>query len=380
MKYKLDSIANYAKKNAVRYQKIDGDKRQYIRAYSDTDRYVKGQCMRGTFKTPDVYYAQIRYAFLFGDTDGIVVGNRFLSDRVIWDKEGVGAYLPWCIDGVDIDKSSVDLNIKLDSAKRIKKGISLIKMWGGNYYHLTMEILSRLISVENEYLDYPLLIDEDVLSDSKNKELIKLVNKEKRKIIPIKKGKAYFVEDMVFPSYCTWGKHSKTDLEVGNGVAMYPEAVRFIRSRVFEKICEEMKEDYKVFLIRGNDKRLTNESKLIKFFSGKDYEIINPDSLSIVDEIKLIQKASVIVGCGGAGFTNVIFCNQNVKVYQICPIELQYVSNLYSELALAVGVKLFSLNATIKDYGVNMNKSSFYISEDDVTHTMEMIEAYEEDN
>lgn len=356
---RIESIYGYCVDNKLPIEIIDEKtSRKRISSFSDETDFRNSLVRETSFHTQKVYVARISDALLFGGTDAIIKDDKFLTDRAEWDKEGITQYSPWCVDS--FDESGVKIK-EFDKCEIIEKGISLVKMWSGNYYHFTFESLMRLLLLDHlhEFDNYPILIDSNAYKDEKNRKLIDWCNTS-HTIVVIKPHTAYLIKDLIYPSFCTWGVQEKNQLVDGNGVAFYEDTVRILREKVLSNIIK--KDIYKrVFIIRGDD-RLLNESVIAhQLEQNMGFTIVNPDRLSIEDEISVFYSSEILIGVSGAAFTNIVYGSEYGKFYQICPMKLQYVSNLYLGIARCVGVDAFTLPAKLVKYGVNMNKSSFYI-------------------
>lgn len=92
----------------------------------------------------------------------------------------------------------------------------------------------------------------------------------------------------------------------------------------------------KIYLDRGkNIRTIENNDEFIEFLTKQNFQIINPNTLKIKEQIQIFSNASVIIGVHGAAFTNIIFCNKNCKIYEL-KHELMYkfdIHKCYSQLA-----------------------------------------------
>jgi capsular polysaccharide biosynthesis protein len=68
---------------------------------------------------------------------------------------------------------------------------------------------------------------------------------------------------------------------------------------------------------KGIYRALVNEAALIRALKARGYEIVEPELLSFPDQIRLFSEAELVVGLGGAGMFNVIFCPPGTRVVTI---------------------------------------------------------------
>ncbi|WP_151720968.1 glycosyltransferase family 61 protein [Gemmobacter serpentinus] len=67
----------------------------------------------------------------------------------------------------------------------------------------------------------------------------------------------------------------------------------------------------------GSYRGLMNEEELIAGLRGLDFEIIDPETLPFAEQIRLMRAADVVVGLGGAGMFNAVFCRPGTKLVDI---------------------------------------------------------------
>ena len=113
----------------------------------------------------------------------------------------------------------------------------------------------------------------------------------------------------------------------------------------------------KLFVIRGNNNRLTNESELIEIFKNKGFEIFNPDKATYYEEVDAFSSASLIVSCAGAALTNLIYCNPSVVVYGIAPPEQQSFI-IYRDF----GINIQTLDADMEVKAKTLNERKFKLN------------------
>jgi hypothetical protein len=67
----------------------------------------------------------------------------------------------------------------------------------------------------------------------------------------------------------------------------------------------------------GVYRALENEEELLEAVSARGYEIVEPELLPFVDQIRIFAEAELVVGLGGAGLFNTIFCPPETRVVSI---------------------------------------------------------------
>lgn len=104
--------------------------------------------------------------------------------------------------------------------------------------------------------------------------------------------------------------------------------------------------DRKLFLSRlsrsrrGSYRPLLNEEEVISMVRQLGFDVVEPELLSFPEQIRLFHDASVVVGLGGAGMFNAVFCRPGTKVVTI-ESSSNWVhghTNLFHSLGLEYGV------------------------------------------
>ncbi len=85
---------------------------------------------------------------------------------------------------------------------------------------------------------------------------------------------------------------------------------------------------------------MANESQLIDRLWAMGFDIVEPEHLSVRDQIKLFSSASMVVGPSGSGLFNTVFCHPGTKIIDI-QSEPQWIysyTGMYSSLKLDYGI------------------------------------------
>jgi capsular polysaccharide biosynthesis protein len=62
---------------------------------------------------------------------------------------------------------------------------------------------------------------------------------------------------------------------------------------------------------------LQNENELIDALAARGFDIVEPERLSFPEQVRVFREAECVVGLGGAGLFNVIFCQAGTRVVSI---------------------------------------------------------------
>lgn len=95
----------------------------------------------------------------------------------------------------------------------------------------------------------------------------------------------------------------------------------------------------KIYLSRrGNPKRrFLSEERLESILRDRGFEIVQPETMPVPDQIALFANAAVVAGCAGAAFANTIYCNPGAIVLEIQPRAAQ--QRWVRNICLMMGLK-----------------------------------------
>ena len=121
-----------------------------------------------------------------------------------------------------------------------------------------------------------------------------------------------------------------------------------ILNKVFKK---EGNRNQKIYLTRKNAfyRKIINESDLIDDLKSKNFKIIDLETLSIDQQIKIFSDAEVIVSPTSSALANIVFCRKETKIFEIIPkYQHQYEKSIklrYSYICNLLGLKYHSIEA-----------------------------------
>lgn len=319
-----------------------------------------------------IYVGVLNDAKVIGGTEFIACEDKYLSDRLKWNENGIGAFKSPC--EKIINEKGVILKPQKMHKEEISKGIFLLGRWSGNYYHLTMDLISRLGYIDefSEYDEYPLLIDEASFKDVKNKELIERINTKKHPIITIKANHMYHVKELVYPSLHVWTFLNNRDRGDSCAGAIDGRCIDYLREKLLP-LCEDNEIYRKVYVTRGNNKRLVNEDEVAAFFENNGFLVVNPDDMTLMEEIECFAAADVLIGCIGAAFTNTVYCKRNSLVILIS--AEQNLPEAASSMAENIGIDFWYAIAKIYDAGDGrINHTQIYLPIEECEKVLQIIE------
>ena len=107
----------------------------------------------------------------------------------------------------------------------------------------------------------------------------------------------------------------------------------------------------KVYITRQNcsSRNLINENDVITKLKKLNFRIVDLNKFNIFDQIKLFSNAEVIVSPTGSALTNIVFCNEGTKIFEISP-HYQYdyeetFKSRYKFIAKKLNLKYINIDA-----------------------------------
>lgn len=106
--------------------------------------------------------------------------------------------------------------------------------------------------------------------------------------------------------------------------AVSNSAIQGLKNTIFTRLEMEQKKPRKrLYLSRRTAKvrRILNEDEVISRLEAQGFQAVQPETLTIPDQIKLFSEAEAIVAPHGAGLTNMIFA-ASPKIIELIPADL----------------------------------------------------------
>lgn len=239
--------------------------------------------------------------------------------------------------------------------KRISKGIHLIGEASNNFYHWIFDILSKLIYINDndEFDDYPVLIDETVSINTNLIDFLKLVDLKKHEIVVLKKSKTYLVNELIYVSPVTWSSvYFKSGLDISNLWERFAKdkyVLDRLRTIMYEK-CKNVNIPTieKIVITRASNKthRLLNESDMISISNKYGFVDVEPSRYTILEQVYLFSHAKYIIAASGAALVNLLWC-KNCKLLCISPSCWRDYN--YSTIAYMQGVRCVYFDGIMED-------------------------------
>jgi hypothetical protein len=273
---------------------------EYAKLPLATDHYLHPN--KGLFEK--TFILQIPQGQVFG-LDGWVLANGMAIHELIW----LNVFPP---------KQLLE-KVNENKPVYIKGRVAVIAQTGYTYYyHWIAEVLGRLALLELNGIEYDFLYVPT--NRPYMKETLTLFGVDPAKIIEATDNFIFSADELIVPSLVA---KVKTD-GCPRLVHYLPKNITiYIKEKLLLGLetqktqpCEFSK---KIFISRkdAQTRKMLNEDDVFAIFEEKGFKRYVLSNMSIKDQILLFKNAEIIVGALGSGLTNVIFCNDKVRIFEI---------------------------------------------------------------
>lgn len=323
---------------------------------------------------PKTYVAEIENALIFPGHEIFLVDDKKIAlyDRLMqfgdWHcmrPEGVLSLIS--NDHVMIDAPPV-------ATKSISNGIFLMSEVWYNYAHWLTEQISRifLIDQDKKYEGIPILVNEGIYPQQR--EALELVLEGRHPIQTLKRDQSYTVQKLVYPSILS-GYHKRryrdTEKATPSDGPCHPEAINFVRHQLLKPIPNKQLPRKRLWIsrkkqLKSGQRRLLNETEIEALFVANGFEAIQPETLSLKEQIALFSQAEMIAAPAGAALMNMIFAPADTKILILTKnhpqVNYYYFTNVAQIIGQPIayvtgeGVKNFGVLGFETDFSIDINK------------------------
>lgn len=211
----------------------------------------------------------------------------------------------------------------------LPKAVHLLQKCSEGYYHFLIEVVPRLALI----LD---LLDKDpdlkiLLSPPRQPfmdEIFKILQIPMDSVVYCDNSTIYHVDELIFPRPSYMGYPSIQEIQT-------------IRKLLLDPVLQKEKQQQENLIIiierLGSSRHVKNTQEIVKYVKKRyaDFKIVVFDgNLTVPEQIKLFNRAKLIIGPHGAGFTNIIFSNPNATCIEFVPEY--FLSILYWHISQAM--------------------------------------------
>ena len=215
--------------------------------------------------------------------------------------------------------------------------------WSINgYYHWLADSAVRLWSVKSRFKEVTLLLPEKAKTILFIQGTLRLLPELKVEYLADKK--VAYVNQLVIPTHLpSWG-------------LLEPNLLKEFSDYVVNKVCTKQYPNEFIYISRKNASRrkIVNEENLIKSLKLLGFQIVCLEETEFSKQVKLFNKAKIIMSIHGAALTNLVFMQQGTNVIEVLKSETESTKMImeYHKLASVFNVNYFYIPSQLDPEGV----------------------------
>ena len=265
--------------------------------------------------------------------------------------------------------------IKRFNSKKIQEYRNVFFLGGNgsfNFYHWMIEIVPKLLLINNDYIDKykidTIVVNEWVKNNDNYFWLLEkcLSHLKNVNIVYINQLDVFFVKNLFFMNTFNQTIFNFKDMNYRHTLStIYNSKYLYsLKQRLStNNMDNELKVYKKIFILRNENtvsefnKRTYNENEVFKIFQKKGFVGLYLADLSLIEQAYIFRNADFIVGPSGSGWSNLIFCKQDcTKAISWLPESIASFDT-YSTLAYLMKVKMKFLKYKTIEYSIHSQYS-----------------------
>jgi capsular polysaccharide biosynthesis protein len=196
-----------------------------------------------------------------------------------------------------------------DQLKRFKEHVPLaavlVQKWGYGYFHFLVEVLPKILRMNELHKRIPILIDFNTVFIKQALEYFEITNP----IIPYNNNTMFFpVKEAVHITETMTGNPTPNDISIIRNKLQISTQLPKVNIIIYRKELQRS--------IINFDELLTQLK-----VQTQNEEWVVFDRLPFKETVELFSRAKMIVGAHGAGLTNMIFAPKGIPVIELSPSD-----------------------------------------------------------
>ncbi|MCJ2120607.1 glycosyltransferase family 61 protein [Methylobacterium sp. J-001] len=340
----------------------------------------------GTLEAPRQYVARFKDCLTFPRSNLVLNGNRLIYDLAAHPLSGIADIK----DGVNPDQimtavygAKCALVEEPKNMQTLDAGLMMFGLQSKNYGHWLLEFVPRMLWFNDHACPsgFPICIDDHM--PETHRQIIELLDERRRPILPLPAVATRFGELGVAPVPTFF----PFDTRIGKAIydAIWPtDVLAKMRYAVLDKIVtwglDLRASGRRIFLSRRGflQRQLINEAEVIDTLKRVGFEVVYPEQLSFVEQVKLYHSADLIVGSASSALTNCIFCNPNARVIALIHENRSFNFRGYTSMITSSGAKvLFIRGETIANEKTHPFHANYRVTEQQILRGLEAVRGVE---
>ena len=195
-------------------------------------------------------------------------------------------------------------------------------LWSLNYYHKFVDMVPKLYGLHQEALrDKEVTLVLDKRFGEKDLPIIRALLPEKASIRRLPSTRRVECDEYIhLPRLSVPNDRPCKNLSQLGGLPR--EYINFYRRRLsaaFGISFGDADPSRRIFISRANasKRRMVNEGEVADVLDGRGFTHVALEEMSLLDQIKMFARASVVIGQHGAGLTNLLYVPTGTTVIEI---------------------------------------------------------------
>jgi capsular polysaccharide biosynthesis protein len=173
-----------------------------------------------------------------------------------------------------------------------------------NYFHFTIESLTRWIILKNEFPSAKILLPSELKKVSYIKQFIELLNIDH---VLIEESNDNKIVNLKLPTIVRWAGNHKAEILLQ------------LKNNILTKITKnkDKSSSKRIFIVRSGRRKIDNLDEVKTTLAPYNFDFIDFDGMTVLEQINSVRNCEILIGQHGAGLTNMLFISDNSKVVEI---------------------------------------------------------------
>lgn len=247
---------------------------------------------------------------------------------------------------------------------KINEAVSFCINYSFNYYHYILECLSKFYILEKSTLrkNIPILIDSSAKYFKQFDELLCIFNRDNREVIYVDSLQYIKVNNLYLISTIQYIPTNYININSlhASSITLNFNSLKFLRTSIVRNFKEKLSsipKNKNIFISRKNNhNRNYNNDEIEEYLKRRGFEVIQPELMSLEEQVKSFYNAKIIIAASGAALTNIIFCRPQTKIIVLFNNKLNL--SIFSNIANCFKLDMMYLTGDSSEYSIH---SSFKI-------------------
>ncbi len=273
------------------------------------------------FHFPGVNVTTIKDAFVTGFSNLITTEKTVLFHDIFKFSHDIIAEEQFERIWFQKEKERVAWITKPHLVERLSQAACFTDANSHNYAHWLTEILPRAHAYCKQNEDERTAIITDVLHQNMDKSLRLIIGN--RRLICLTSAECVFVQNLQLTSPTGYIPFERRNKEVhGHSHGVFDGGtLQSMRSHFHRLLSISFDDENTKYFLRRNGavRNIINQYEIEQMLVERGFHVIEPETLTFVEQVEIFSRASVIVGATGSAIANLLFCPPSAKIVIFIP-------------------------------------------------------------